>query len=248
MYIHEEKTHNVSAANKILPRLIEKYNVQSILDIGTGIGTWLKVAKERNVSDILGVDGSWVNKLLLKIDESEFVEHDLATPLNLKRQFDLVICLEVAEHLTPLAAECIIETLTTHGRLVLFSAAIPEQGGQNHLNEKPHEYWADLFGKKGYFFYDAIRPVVWNDSEVDWWYRQNIFLVSNMALEFDTSIVNSNLYIHPERFYQEVALVACLRDEIKRNIENQRKLKWHLKMAIILFLNKFRGLTSRLKV
>jgi hypothetical protein len=50
------------------------------------------------------------------------------------------------------------------------------EGGTNHINEQPHTYWEKLFAE--YFFcpFDLFRPVFWGDEDVDFWYRQNVFL------------------------------------------------------------------------
>jgi len=202
MYKHDERIHNFNAANRVLPDIIKEYNIKSILDIGSGIGTWLKVAEENGVKDYIGIDGAWVDRKQLKIEEDHFFEYDLRIPLNLKRTFDLIICLEVAEHLPEESADTLIESIVSHGKMILFSSAVPEQGGQNHLNEQRHEYWSNKFNNYGFVYYDLIRPRIWNDNEIEWWYRQNIFLISKTPIKDAEKMINSNLYIHPELFYQ----------------------------------------------
>jgi len=86
------------------------------------------------------------------------------------------VCLEVAEHLSPLRADPFIGTLTELAPAVLFSAAIPGQGGTSHLNERWQSYWAGLFASRGYVAIDAIRPRVRGLEDIDWWYRQNTIL------------------------------------------------------------------------
>ena len=46
----------------------------------------------------------------------------------------------------------LVATITKHGDAVLFSAAIPGQGGQDHLNEQWPEYWQKKFEVNGYYF------------------------------------------------------------------------------------------------
>jgi 2-polyprenyl-3-methyl-5-hydroxy-6-metoxy-1,4-benzoquinol methylase len=65
----------------------------------------------------------------------------LIQPLDLEKEFDLVVSLEVAEHLPASAADQFVNTLVKHGKKILFSAAIPGQGGQDHLNEQWPDYW-----------------------------------------------------------------------------------------------------------
>lgn len=60
---------------------------------------------------------------------------DVGAPIELHRRFDLVLCLEVAEHLPASAADTLVRSLTGLGNVIAFSAAIPFQGGANHVNE-----------------------------------------------------------------------------------------------------------------
>jgi hypothetical protein len=69
-----------------------------------------------------------------------------------------------------------VESLTATSDVVLFSAALPGQGGRNHVNERLHSYWAGEFASRGYAVFDAFRPVFWTDGRVEPWYRQNAFL------------------------------------------------------------------------
>jgi hypothetical protein len=94
----------------------------------------------------------------------------------LNHRFDLVISLEVAEHLPADCAEGFVEDLTRHGDAVLFSAAIPGQGGWHHVNEQPASFWADLFARHNYSCLDVVRPYFWSHPDVAFWYAQNTFL------------------------------------------------------------------------
>ncbi|MFM9960373.1 MAG: class I SAM-dependent methyltransferase [Planctomycetaceae bacterium] len=150
--------------------------VRSAVDVGCGVGTWLSVLQQFGVERILGVDGDWVAPEALVIPPSCFQERDLQTPLNLSEQFDLAICVEVAEHLPVARADTLIRDLTSLADFVLFSAAIPGQGGVNHVNEQWPEYWNDRFRSDGYRVLDLIRQRIWNDPAIPFWYRQNMLL------------------------------------------------------------------------
>jgi SAM-dependent methyltransferase len=177
LYRHSETIHNFNAAREIVPLLLRLTHAQCVLDVGCGTGTWLKVFEENGVEDYCGVDGFYVNENQMKISVTKFVKMDLRTNWSLNRKFDLVICLEVAEHLPESSADVFIEDLTRHGDFIVFSAAVPGQGGQNHLNEQWPEYWQKKFNKHGFYFHDTLRPLIWSNERIEWWYRQNIFLV-----------------------------------------------------------------------
>ena len=170
-------SNTVHAARTVMTHLADVIpKPMSVVDVGCGIGTWLSIAIENGATDVLGIDGSWVNKNLLAIRDDEFLEHDLSQPLGIDRHFDLAISLEVAEHLPASNASVFLETLTSLSDFVLFSAAIPYQGGVGHLNEQWPNYWIDLFDQRGYLPIDYIRKKIWNDTEIPWWYRQNMLL------------------------------------------------------------------------
>jgi hypothetical protein len=152
-----------------------------VLDVGCGIGTWLKVARSRG-SDIKGVEGSWLDKSKLQVEPALVEVVDLEKSFRLGRRFDLAISLEVAEHLSESAANHFIESLTAHAPLILFSAAIPYQGGDHHVNEQFLPYWAELFSRFNFRPVDVIRGKIWNEPTILWWLRQNAMLFAEQQL------------------------------------------------------------------
>ena len=147
-----------------------------MIDVGCGLATWLRVFREHGINDVVGVDGPWIELKSLEISEQNFITADLREPFQLDRTFDLVISLEVAEHLPRESAETLVDSLARLGPIVLFSAAIPHQGGTLHVNEQWPEWWADLFRRKGYEPIDCIRHKIWQNDRVAWPYAQNTFL------------------------------------------------------------------------
>jgi Tfp pilus assembly protein PilF/SAM-dependent methyltransferase len=166
----------LTSAREVLTSLFDLLRPGSVLDVGCGLGAWLEVAKGRGVGDVLGVDGPWIEQQRVRLASNEFQHHDLERPLDLGRRFELVISLEVAEHLHPECAESFVDSLVRHGDAVLFSAAVPGQGGNGHLNEQLQHYWAGLFAKHDYLPVDVVRPRVWLNANVFWWLQQNTVL------------------------------------------------------------------------
>lgn len=177
-YVHSDVVHNMTSPRQVVPIVFSMLRPTSVLDVGCGTGTWLKAFEEAGVDDYLGIDGDYVERSKLKIPSSKFVPFDISRPVDLGRKFDLVVSLEVVEHLAPQSADVVVESLVRHGETILFSAAIPGQGGQNHLNEQWPKYWENKFKDHGFYFHDLVRPNIWNDDRVEWWYRQNIFLIN----------------------------------------------------------------------
>jgi SAM-dependent methyltransferase len=150
-----------------------------VVDIGCGVGSWADVFNQNGVADVWGVDGDYVDRTQLQIPEERFVAHDLRLSLPMTAPFapcDLVVCLEVAEHLPDTSAETLVQSLTSLAPVVVFSAAIPYQQGANHINCQWPDYWADLFARWSYVAVDALRSRVWTNSRVNPWYAQNMIV------------------------------------------------------------------------
>lgn len=164
------------SAQVIIPLILDWINPCSVVDVGCGDGTWLSAFQAYGVEDILGLDGSYVQPRILQIPHDFFVVKDLSQPISLGRTFDLAISLEVAEHLPEESASRFVESLTRLSEVVLFSAAIPHQGGTHHVNEQWPDYWIALFEARGYVAVDKLRKAIWNNANVQPWYAQNSFL------------------------------------------------------------------------
>jgi SAM-dependent methyltransferase len=160
----------------IVPIVMSLARPKSVIDVGCGLGHWLSEFRKLGVERVLGLDGAHIDPEWLVIPKDLFRAVDLAQPFPLKERFDLAVCLEVAEHLPEASAGTLVELLVKSAPIVLFSCAIPMQGGTQHINEQWPEYWRQLFQKHDYAMLDLIRPAVWKNREVKFWYRQNMFL------------------------------------------------------------------------
>jgi len=175
-FFAERNTGARRSAMVILPIVFEHANIKSIVDFGCGAGAWLRCAADTGVSDIQGLDGEWVVTEDLCIPPHQFHRTDLTKPVRLDRKYDLAICLEVAEHLPASSAGTLVDSITQASDLILFSAAIPLQGGKHHINEQWQDYWAALFSQRGFAASDIVRSAIWGRPDVEWWYQQNTLL------------------------------------------------------------------------
>ena len=182
---YENRDQRTRYAAKLIVNLVNNLvHPGSVVDLGCGVGTWLDVFKQHGVDEVLGIEGPWVDKAHLVIQEDEFMSAELDKPLNLNRRFDLAISLEVAEHITENNADNFVNNLVSLAPVILFSAAIPLQGGRNHVNEQWPSYWRAKFGEHGYVCADVVRNEVWQDEKLDVWYAQNCFIyIDEKALE-----------------------------------------------------------------
>jgi SAM-dependent methyltransferase len=190
--------------------------IRSAVDVGCGVGTWLRTLSELGVTDVFGLDGPWVNRDLLEIEVGRFREVDLEEPIAIDRRFDLAISLEVAEHISPGNAARFVTSLTGLSDIILFSAAIPRQGGVGHLNEQPPAYWNELFSRHGFVQFDTIRHVIWSDDDMPFWYRQNIFLFLSENAAADCALdrasgLNGLHIVHPRKYEDAMKKLAQAR-------------------------------------
>lgn len=251
-FFHTNQKYSLISAQYIVPLVLEIIPAQRVIDIGCGDGTWLKVFQENGVEEILGIDGDYVEESSLVIPKTKFLPFDLTKSLTLDEKFDLVVSLEVAEHLPPNCAEVFIDSLTNLGSVVLFSAAIPYQWGENHINTQWQDYWIKLFEKRGFVVVDCIRHKIWNNENVAVWFRQNILMfVKKSYLEVSPSLkqeiqINKNPYSHLSIVHPQFYLRAI--EKMKKEVDPETvslkevlsKLPIVMKQAIQRRVNLFR--------
>jgi SAM-dependent methyltransferase len=180
-YINKGSTNSAAT---IIPLIKSYFKVRSVIDFGCGQGAWLREWRRSGAQEVLGLDGDYVNKDALLIDRSELLVSNLANPVDMGKKFDLVESLEVAEHLPESAASAFIESLVRHGDVVLFSAAAVGQGGHDHINEQPYEYWRDKFLAHDYVLIDYLREAVKHNRAVEPWYRYStLFFVKRELID-----------------------------------------------------------------
>lgn len=167
------------AAEIIVPMVMDLVRPASVVDVGCGTVTWLNVFQRVGVERVLGLDGGHVDQRELAIDSGEFIEINLETPVEIPRRFDLAMSLEVAEHLTAEAGRALAGALTATAPVVMFSAAVPSQGGDDHINQQWPSYWITEFAKHDFRALDAIRPRTLGDQRVVYWYPQNLLLFAS---------------------------------------------------------------------
>lgn len=164
---------SIACAKAFMPKIEDKLpDIKSVVDFGCGEGAWLSAC---GFDDVLGIDGDWVNDDRLLIPKDKFIRADVGQKLTIHKKFDLAVCLEVGEHLPEQNAEQLIDNLTAHADTVLFGAAIPGQGGMNHINEQWQSYWAKKLRARGF------EPVMHfrDEDDVAYFYAQNAVLYLN---------------------------------------------------------------------
>ena len=194
------------SAKIVVPHIVERFKPLSVVDLGCAEGAWLSVFSDHGVEDLLGFDGPWGDKSNLKIPEDKFKVidfEDFTSPCD--RTFDLAISLEVAEHVSEGGADSFIRELTRLSKRIMFSAAIPGQGGMHHVNEQAPSYWQEKFEKFNYHQVDDLRPFFWGKRKVAWWYSQNMFLYECQSIhkESQAHSFGGKHLVHPSAFHEK---------------------------------------------
>jgi SAM-dependent methyltransferase len=216
-YAAQSSAYGAHAVTSLLAPLLK---VSSVLDVGCAAGTWLRHWQQQNVSEIHGVDGDYLDRQQLEIDQKNFSAADLNQAFDLGRRFDLAQSLEVAEHVRTSSSEQFVDNLTRHaGRFVLFGAAPPGQGGEYHINEQPYDFWRTHFSRRGFVALDFVRPAIVGDVNISYWYRYNTVLyvrresLAELPSELRNSLVPDDVPlsdISPPGFRLRKALVRLL--------------------------------------
>jgi SAM-dependent methyltransferase len=247
IYIHTEDVHNLNSPSRIVPVVCDFLNPSSVADLGCGIGTFLHCFKQNGVKRVLGIDGEWANKELIAkyLKKDEFFEANIEEEIKIDQRFDLAICLEVAEHIDSKFADNLVTTLTNISDVIIFAAALPNQGGQNHINEQYPHYWELKFKEQGYIFIDCFRDVFWDNKEIFWWYKQNMFLVVKDGHKIDLSKLQNlsngaKSRIHPELFEAISQISDITQDRLIKIEQGELSVRKYLRLLSRALKRKFR--------
>ena len=197
-YIHTDKDKDLSVPTKVIPYILRELQPKSIIDIGCGYGSFLKVLKDKGYKEVLGVDCEKCKDNLL--EPNEFRIANLENELTFEKRFDTALCLEVAEHIDEQYSDNLIKTLVNASDNIVFSAAAPGQKCIGHVNCQWPSYWKKKFEQYGYVMLDVFRTPMWNDNSIPWWYRQNMFLVVKNVNEKYNAPIYTEIQdkIHPD--------------------------------------------------
>ena len=159
----------IRSARAILPMMLELIPPpETAVDVGGGEGWWGAYLAEHCGTEVVCLDGEIVEGTPIPV-----IETDLEQPGSVGGPYDLGICVEVAEHLTPERGPSFIAELCQAAPAWVFSAAIPGQTGIVHVNCRWQSYWADEFKRNGFKVTQAAWRV-WRNTFVEAWYRQNL--------------------------------------------------------------------------
>ena len=249
---YEERRDRVRASAAIVaPLVMDLFSPRSVTDFGCGTGEWLEAFSNLGVKDYLGLDGDYVSRDKLAIPSDRFRAVDL-NQIPAPGKFDLAMSLEVAEHLHPASADAFVDALTAAAPVILFSAAIPFQGGTDHFNEQWQSYWAEKFAARGFVCLDCLRPQILDNQAVNVWYRQNILIYCREVCVPDGLTPISDRfrmnYVHPDFYADKAVAVERLADRLsERRVPQSGKEALKMIAACAGVLVKSAGRTLKKK-
>jgi SAM-dependent methyltransferase len=180
-YYEELVEPSIRKSATVMARSIrDEFRPATVIDVGCGTGELLAMLRELGISGV----GFERSKAALEFARSKGVnvrELDLEQPIDRLpvERADLVVSTEVAEHLPEEYADTFVELLCRTAETVLITAATPGQGGTDHVNEQPRDYWIEKFAQRGQMYQEELTERLrreWDASGVESFYASNLLL------------------------------------------------------------------------
>jgi SAM-dependent methyltransferase len=134
----------------------------TVLDVGCGMGLLVEALRDRGV-EAYGLDVSEYAIANVRDDIRAYCWQASATD-PFPRRYDLIVCIEVLEHLEPSEALKAIENICAATDDVIFSSTAVDFAEETHVNVQPTEYWAQQFARRGF-----LRDVDFDGSIITAW-------------------------------------------------------------------------------
>lgn len=187
----------------IANRLIENYQPKTVLDVGCAYGYLVEVLRKKGI-EAYGIDIS--EHAVNSVDESirSYVKVNSASevlPSDFPKHFDVIISIEVLEHMTVEEGEKALKQLCQLTDTFVFSSSDSDLKDVTHINVQRKEYWARIFAKQG-FFRDVQLPPAYISECADVYRRRND--IYNVIQEYEVIL----------RIAKEQRLGRCLDSQI----------------------------------
>jgi len=146
---YERNEHWLTFFGAIADSIVQEIQPDSVLDAGCAMGFLVEALRQRDV-EAFGVDISEyaIEKIHPDIQPFCWVG-SVVQPF--PRKYDLIVCIEVLEHMTPWDAEQAIINFCQHSDDILFSSTPFDYKEATHFSVRPLEHWASLFARQGFY-------------------------------------------------------------------------------------------------
>ncbi len=165
----------------IADRIIEDIQPNSVLDAGCAKGFLVEGFRKRGV-EAWGVDISEFAVASVHESIRPFCKvGSITQPFG--RRFDLIISIEVLEHMQPAEGEQAIANLCAHADDIIFTSTPFDYKETTHYNVQPPEVWSREFARHGFF-----RDVDYEASYITAWatrYRRRDQPVHQLTYDYE---------------------------------------------------------------
>lgn len=169
----QDQARNLSAL------LLEMYSPKSVVDLGCNDGLYLEGFWKAGC-EIIGIDKYY------RGNHPHIETWDLTAPLGLRKR-DLAICLEVLEHIPAEDSASVLMNLCKASDTIIFSAAVPGQGGDGHINCQPKQHWIDRFADRGFYVNQKETTYILQNMRVKpntmGWLMNNLMVLQKAGTE-----------------------------------------------------------------
>lgn len=185
-YSDERMMRSVDA---VADSIITFFKPSTVIDVGCGSGALLSYLHSHSIN-VEGLEYSEAALDLCRSRGLNVTKFDLEKDAIVKpKRFDLVVSTEVAEHLPESCADRYVDLLCNISDKVLITAATPGQGGTDHVNEQPHEYWIEKFRARKFAYDHGLSEKFksnWKEKGTAWWYYRNVMVFRRTSAELDS--------------------------------------------------------------
>jgi len=154
------------------------FKPNSVIDVGCGTGALLAQLKQ-NGFKLRGLEYSDAGIASCRERGLHVEKFDLESEEAIEGSWDLTVSFEVAEHLPESMADNYVRVITQFSPVVIMSAATVGQGGKDHVNEQPHEYWIAKMRRRSFDYDEETSHQVraeWAENGVAPWYVNNAMI------------------------------------------------------------------------
>jgi SAM-dependent methyltransferase len=130
-------------------RIVGMLDPRTVLDVGCARGLLVQALAAKGV-DAVGTDISEHAVASAHHDVRDRLRVASATE-PLKDRYDLITCIEVLEHMSPVDAQVAIDTMAAATDRVLFSSSPGDHDEPTHINTRPTAQWVAWFAERGFF-------------------------------------------------------------------------------------------------
>lgn len=146
----------------IADRIVSDFQPTRVLDAGCAWGFLVEALRARGVE----ADGIDISEFAISQVTPDVAPYcrvgSIAEPFGTR--YDLIVTMEVVEHMPPHEADRAVANLTTHTDTILFSSSPFDLREPTHQSVRPSEGWAEAFARQGLFRdvdYDAGFVTPW---------------------------------------------------------------------------------------